>query len=47
MIQEEGLKLMMLDEGNDRTIRCRFISEWFKAETYVPSKEVYGVTLIC
>ncbi len=39
MIQEEGLKLMMVDKGNDRTIRCRSISEWFKVETYVPSKE--------
>ncbi len=39
MIQEEGLKLMIVDKGNDRNIRCRSISEWFKVETYVPSKE--------
>ena len=31
-----GLKLMVLDEGTDKNIRCRFISEWCKIESYVP-----------
>ncbi len=37
-MHNEGLKLMVID-GIDHSIRCRFISNWFKAETYVPSKE--------
>ena len=31
--------IMMFDEGFDRGIRCRFISEWVKVDSYVPSKE--------
>jgi hypothetical protein len=38
MIQEEGLKLMMVDEGSDQKIRSRFISNWFKIESYFSNK---------
>jgi hypothetical protein len=31
--------LMMLEIGFDQTIRCRHISEWYKIDFYVPSKE--------
>ena len=31
--------LMMLEMGFDQEIRCRFISEWYKIDFYVPSKE--------
>ena len=31
--------LMMFDEGFDRGIICRFISEWFRVDSYVSSKE--------
>ena len=31
--------LMMLDGGNDHFIRCRFISEWFKIDSYVHTNE--------
>ena len=34
-----GLKMMMFDNGTDLGIRCRFISEWYKIDTYVPDKE--------
>ena len=34
-----GLKMMMFDEGAGQEIRCRFISEWFKIESYVYTKE--------
>jgi chemotaxis response regulator CheB len=30
---------MVSDQGFDREIRCRFISEWFKIDSYIPSKE--------
>lgn len=40
MIQKEGLKLMMVDEGSDHNIRSRFISNWFKIDSYVPNKEM-------
>ena len=30
---------MMFDEGFDQEIRCRFISEWFKIDSHVSSKE--------
>ncbi len=40
MIQEEGLKLMMIDEGSGQKIRSRFISNQFKIDTYVPNKEM-------
>jgi len=29
--------IMMFDEGFDQGIRCRFVSEWFKIESYVYS----------
>ncbi|MHC4844112.1 MAG: response regulator [Planctomycetota bacterium] len=31
-----GLKLMMLDERAGQEIRCRFISDWFKIDSFVP-----------
>ena len=34
-----GLKMMMIDNGTDQGIRCRFISEWYKADTFVSGKE--------
>ena len=33
------LKMMMFDNGTDLGIRCRFVSEWYKINTYVPDKE--------
>ena len=32
-----GLKAMFLDEGPDENIRCRFICDWCKVESYVYS----------
>ncbi len=32
-----GLKAMFLDEGHNRNIRCRFISDCCKIESYVYS----------
>ena len=37
-MQNEGLKLMVID-GIDYRIRSRFISEWFKVDSYVYTKE--------
>ena len=34
-----GLSLMMFDDGFDRGIRCRFISEWLKIDSFVSSIE--------
>ena len=31
--------VMMFEEGTDKGIRCRFISEWFKIESYVYTRE--------
>ena len=31
--------LMMLEMGNDKGIRCRHTSEWFKMDSYVYTKE--------
>lgn len=31
--------VMMFEEGTDKGIRCRFISEWFKIESYVYTGE--------
>ena len=31
--------VMMFEEGADNGIRCRFISEWFKIESYVYTGE--------
>jgi len=33
-----GLKMMMIDNGTDQGIRCRFISEWYKVDTFVSGK---------
>lgn len=35
-----GLKMMMIENGTDQGIRCRFISEWFKTDTYASDKEM-------
>ena len=32
-----GLKAMFLDEGPNKNIRCRFICDWCKIESYVYS----------
>ena len=32
-----GLKAMFLDEGSNGIIRCRFICDWCKVESYVYS----------
>ena len=34
-----GLKMMMIDNGTDQGIRCRFISEWYKVDTYASDKK--------
>ena len=34
-----GLSMMMFDNGNGTGIRCRFINEWFKVESFVPDTE--------
>ncbi len=31
--------VMKLEMGTDQTIRCRFVSEWFKIDSYVYTKE--------
>ena len=33
------LSVMMFDDGSDRGIRCRFINEWFKIDSYLSCKE--------
>jgi CheY-like chemotaxis protein len=35
----EGLKVMSFEAGNRMGIRYRFISDWFKIDSYVPDKE--------
>jgi len=35
----DAQSIMMFDEGFDLGIRCRFISQWFKVDSYVPIKE--------
>jgi CheY-like chemotaxis protein len=32
-----GLRAMFLDEGHNENIRCRFICDWCKIESYVYS----------
>jgi CheY-like chemotaxis protein len=34
-----GLKMMMFDNGANRGIRCRFISKWYKVDTFVSGRE--------
>ncbi len=31
--------VMWLEIGTDKEIRCKFASEWFKIDSYVPGKE--------
>lgn len=31
--------IIMLEEGFNRGIRCRYASRWFKVDSYVPGKE--------
>ena len=31
--------VMMLEMGTDKGIRCRVVSEWFKVDSYVYTKE--------
>ncbi len=33
------LKVMLFEDGFDQGIKCRFISERFKIDSYVPTKE--------
>jgi len=33
------LSMMMFDNGTGTGIRCRFISEWYKSESFVPDTE--------
>jgi len=35
----EGLKVMSFEADHSMGIRCRFISQWFKIDSYVPDKE--------
>ena len=35
----EGLKLMMLESGHALGIKCRFVSQWFKVDSYVSDKK--------
>jgi DNA-binding response OmpR family regulator len=34
-----GLTMMLFDEGTEHNMRCRFISEWFKIDSYIYTKE--------
>jgi len=34
-----GLTMMLFDEGAEHNMRCRFISEWFKMDSYIYTKE--------
>ena len=36
----EGLKVMSFEAGYGLGIKCRFVSEWFKMDSYVPDKEI-------
>ena len=33
------MKSLVFNEEFDRNIRCRFISEWFKMDSYIYTKE--------
>ena len=35
----EGLKVMSFEAGHELGIKCRFISQWFKVDSYVPDKK--------
>ena len=35
----EGLKVMSFEAGYKPGIKCRFISQWFKIDSYVPDKK--------
>jgi len=32
-------KMMLFENGFDHGIRCRFVSEWFKIDSYIYTKE--------
>jgi CheY-like chemotaxis protein len=34
-----GLKMMMFNNETGRDIKCRFISEWCKVDSFLPDKE--------
>jgi CheY-like chemotaxis protein len=34
-----GLKMMMFDNGTGRGIRCRFISGWYKVDSFLPDRK--------
>ncbi len=35
----EGLRVMLFEAGHGLGIKCRFVSEWFKIDSYVPDKK--------
>jgi len=35
----EGLKVMSFEAGHDMGIKCRFISQYFKIDSYVANKK--------
>ena len=35
----EGLKVMSFEAGHGLGIKCRFVSRWFKMDTFVSGKE--------
>lgn len=37
----EGLKVMSFEAGHKPGIKCRFISEWSKIDSYVPDKKSF------
>ena len=36
----EGLKSMLFEAGHKLGIKCRFVSQWFKIDTYVSCKKM-------
>ena len=34
-----GLKMILFDEGTENNMRYRFISEWYKMDSYIYTKE--------
>jgi len=40
-----GLKMMMIDNGTAQVIRCRFISEWYKVDTYASDNGQSGTSI--
>jgi len=33
------ISFMIFDEGAEHNMRCRFVSEWFKMDSYIYTKE--------